>query len=102
MQEFTIQVIEIIQNIPQGKVSTYGTIAKMAGSPRGARQVVRILHTMTGKYNLPWHRVINSKGQIAFSEIEARENQAILLTKEGVEINENHRINLEKYMWIGE
>ena len=102
MEEFTEQVINIIQNIPSGKVSTYGTIARMAGSPRGARQVVRILHSMTAKYGLPWHRVINSKGQIAFNEIEAKENKAILLSKEGIEISENHRINLTKYLWDGE
>ena len=44
---------------------TYGQIATLAGSPRGARQVVRVLHTLSEKYKLPWHRVINSKGEIS-------------------------------------
>ncbi|MFC0471513.1 MGMT family protein [Halalkalibacter kiskunsagensis] len=55
------KVLDIIKHIPVGKVMTYGQIAKFAGSPRAARQVVRILHSMIRKYNLPWHRVVNKK-----------------------------------------
>jgi methylated-DNA-protein-cysteine methyltransferase-like protein len=70
---FTERVISIIQSIPEGKVMTYGQIASYAGSPRGARQVVRILHSMSKKHHLPWHRVINSKGEISILEDEAFE-----------------------------
>ncbi|MHA1457965.1 MAG: MGMT family protein [Promethearchaeota archaeon] len=59
--EFTQEVIKIIKNIPKGKVLTYGMIAKLAGNPRAARQVSWILHSSSKKYDLPWHRVINSK-----------------------------------------
>ena len=52
MNPFTERVIQIIKSIPAGKVMTYGQIAKEAGSPRGARQVVRILHTMSAKHKL--------------------------------------------------
>ena len=61
MNPFTERVINIIKSIPIGKVMSYGQIAKVAGSPRGARQVVRILHSMSEKHKLPWHRVINAK-----------------------------------------
>ncbi|NMO79844.1 MGMT family protein [Niallia alba] len=64
MRPFTKKVVEIIADIPEGKVMTYGQIAAIAGSPRGARQVVRILHTLSEKYQLPWQRVLNSKGCI--------------------------------------
>jgi methylated-DNA-protein-cysteine methyltransferase related protein len=70
MGTFTERAVEIIKNIPEGKVMTYGQIAKLAGSSRGARQVVRILHSMSRKFNLPWHRVINSKGEIGFKDEE--------------------------------
>ena len=100
MQQFTKLVIEIIQKIPVGKVSTYGSIAKMAGNPRGARQVVRVLHSMSAKYNLPWYRIVNSKGQISISEIDAKMSQTLLLSKDGVEVDENFCINLEKYLWM--
>lgn len=64
MTPFTEEVIRIIKHIPRGKVMTYGQIAGEAGSPRGARQVVRILHSMSEKYELPWHRVMNAKGEL--------------------------------------
>lgn len=68
MEPYTERVIEIIKNIPEGKVMTYGQIARIAGSPRGARQVVRVLHSMSAKYNLPWHRVINTKGELTIKD----------------------------------
>ena len=47
MQPFTQRVIELIQAIPPGYVMSYGQVAAAAGNPRGARQVVRILHAMS-------------------------------------------------------
>lgn len=101
MQPFTRQVIDIIQAIPEGKVMTYGQIAASAGSPRGARQVVRILHTMSDKYDLPWHRVINVKGEIAISDDESRFLQKMLLEEEGITTNETGKIDLSIYRYHG-
>lgn len=97
METFTERVIIILKDIPEGKVMTYGQIARLAGSPRGARQVVRILHSMSKKYNLPWHRVINSKGEIGLTEDESYNIQKLLLRSEGVKIINKRKINLEEY-----
>lgn len=78
---------------------TYGQIAKAAGSPRGARQVVRILHSMSEKYGLPWHRVINSKGEIGFSDTEMYNNQKELLESEGIKFNTERSLPLKRYLW---
>ena len=75
MTPFTENVVEIIRSIPEGKVATYGQIAGLAGSPRAARQVVRALHSMSKKHRLPWHRVINAKGQIALQDDESYNEQ---------------------------
>jgi methylated-DNA-protein-cysteine methyltransferase related protein len=99
MTYFTEQVISIIRSIPEGKVKTYGQIAKQAGSPRGARQVVRILHAMSTKYRLPWHRVINSKGEISILDDESCQMQIFLLQAEGVEIRSDRYISLERYQF---
>ncbi|HWO74959.1 MAG TPA: MGMT family protein [Bacillus sp. (in: firmicutes)] len=99
MQPFTEEVIRIIQEIPPGKVMTYGQIARLAGSPRGARQVVRILHSMSDKYKLPWHRVINSKGEIGIKAEDLLLIQMMSLESEGVEISHHNRINLERYQY---
>ncbi len=98
--EFTMEVIKIIKNIPKGKVLTYGLIAKMAGNPRAARQVSWTLHSMTEKYNLPWHRVVNSKGTISLKSMEGLELQKSLLENEGIEFTTTNKINLKKFLWI--
>ncbi|WP_223594806.1 MGMT family protein [Neobacillus bataviensis] len=99
MTPFTENVVEIIRNIPAGKVMTYGQIAALAGSPRAARQVVRILHSMSKKHRLPWHRVINAKGQIALQDEESYQEQLWSLEAEGVEVGLNGVIDLEKYQY---
>lgn len=76
---------------------TYGQIAACAGSPRGARQVVRILHSMSEKHGLPWHRVVNARGEIAIREGEGRYTQKLVLEGEGVEFGLNDRIDLDIY-----
>ena len=98
MTEFTRLVIDIIQGIPEGKVMTYGQIAKNAGDPWGARQVVRILNSMSIPCALPWHRVINAKGEIGLTGAGGEE-QAALLSAEGVPV-ENGKIDLEKYRHV--
>ncbi len=97
MQPFTRRVIEIVKGIPEGSVMTYGQVAELAGSKRGARQVVRVLHSMSTAYELPWHRVINAKGEIALSDDEARFKQIVYLNSEGVMLDEAGRIDLVKY-----
>jgi methylated-DNA-protein-cysteine methyltransferase-like protein len=99
MESFSKRAVEIIKCIPEGKVMTYGQIAALAGSPRGARQVVRILHSMSKKYSLPWHRVINSKGEIGFTDDEKFNVQKMSLESEGVEFINEYRINLELYQF---
>jgi methylated-DNA-protein-cysteine methyltransferase related protein len=99
MTPFTENVVEIIRSIPEGKVATYGQVARLAGSPRAARQVVRALHSMSKKHRLPWHRVINAKGQIALQDDESYNEQVLSLEAEGVEIGLNGVIDLERYQW---
>lgn len=97
MTPFTERILEIIKGIPPGKVMTYGQIATLAGSPRAARQVVRILHSMSQKHHLPWHRVINSKGRIGLSDDESFNVQRLSLELEGVEFSIGDRIDLDRY-----
>lgn len=97
MTPFTLHVLQLIKSIPSGRVMTYGQIARLAGSPRGARQVVRILHSMSQKYQLPWHRVINVRGEIALPDEEGVEVQRLSLEAEGIQFTLGHRIDLEQY-----
>ncbi len=92
-------VKEIIKNIPPSHVATYGQIAALAGDPRGARGVVWVLHTYSSTENLPWHRVVNSKGGISLGHGSGYEVQKALLEKEGVTFDKNDIINLKKHQW---
>lgn len=96
--EITDNIINIIKNIPEGKVATYGQIAVIAGSPYYARQVAWILHSLSKKENLPWHRVINSKGEISLKSGQGFEEQKHLLEIEGISFI-NNKVNLNEYLW---
>ncbi|WP_432408852.1 MGMT family protein [Wukongibacter sp. M2B1] len=102
MTEFTSKLLEIITNIPYGKVTTYGRVAEIAGNPRAARQVSWTLRAYSNKYNLPWHRIINSKGTISLKRGQGFELQKSLLEEEGILVMENGRVDLREYLWNGD
>ncbi|MBI4036471.1 MGMT family protein [Candidatus Daviesbacteria bacterium] len=99
---FKEQVIQIIKKIPYGKVTTYGTVATLAGLPRGGRLVGSILHTTSEKLNLPWQRIINRHGFISTKCLEhPKALQKVLLQKEDVEVSPDFMVDLKKYGWWG-
>lgn len=100
-ETFTQRVIAVLKKVPPGQVTTYGIVAALAGSPQAARQVVRVLHSSSGKYDLPWHRVINSRGYIAIKDPAGFEEQRILLEMEGVSSDEKGKVYMEKFWTEG-
>ena len=96
MTENTLRIIEAIKAIPAGRVSSYGNIARLVGLPNGARQTVRVLHSLSEKYDLPWHRVIRSDGSIALDG-DGKELQIRLLRSEGVEVSPDGRIDMKRF-----
>ena len=97
---FHERVKAVIKKIPSGKVATYGQVAAMAGNPRAARQVVRVLHSSSDKENLPWYRVINRNGGISLKPGQGYELQKALLKDEGIKFNLDDTIDLDKYLWM--
>jgi methylated-DNA-protein-cysteine methyltransferase-like protein len=91
---FTQAVLNIIKAIPPGAIMTYGQVAASAGNARASRQVVRILHTLSAKEHLPWHRVINSKMQVVIADPLGKEEQILLLRAEGISVTDDGRIIL--------
>lgn len=92
--------MQLIRQIPEGKVATYGQIAKLAGKPQGSRGVAWILHSSSTAHQLPWHRVLNSQGKISF-EIGTHNfrQQKKRLEQEGVDITSDGRLSLTKFQW---
>jgi len=83
------RIAAAIRKVPRGRVSTYGAIAKAAGFPGAARQVVRTLHLSAG---LPWHRILGAGGEIKLRGESAFE-QRFRLEAEGVTFR-GRRVNM--------
>jgi methylated-DNA-protein-cysteine methyltransferase-like protein len=96
---FSDRAKQAITAIPRGTVATYGQIAACAGNHRASRQVAWLLHSSSRKDNLPWHRVINSRGSISLPIGGGFEEQKVLLEGEGVRVDERGRIDLSKFLW---
>jgi methylated-DNA-protein-cysteine methyltransferase-like protein len=97
--DFTAEAMRLIKAIPRGKVATYGQIAYMTGLFPSVRRVVWLLHSSSEKEGLPWHRVVNRKGEISLKPSAGYERQKELLEREGVVFDINDRIDLEKFLW---
>jgi len=96
LTETTQKIIEQILAVPKGKVSSYRDIAAKAGIRNGARQTVRVLHSMSQKYGLPWHRIIRSDGRIGLTG-EGRALQITLLRGEGVKVSDDGRVEKKNF-----
>jgi len=95
--DVTERIIEAIRAVPPGNVASYSDIALTAGLPNGVRQVVRILHSGSKKYNLPWHRIIRADGTIALPSGGGKELQTALLKSEGVKVSKNGKVDMQTY-----
>jgi len=90
---------QIIASIPRGQVATYGQIARLAGFPNHARYVGATLRNLPSGSTLPWHRVINAKGEISFPlNSEAYQRQKRLLESDGIIFNDI-KVSLKRYIW---
>ena len=86
-------------HIPNGKVSSYGQIADLAGLPGRARLVGKSLAYVPENLAVPWHRILRSSGQIAFPNgSEQAQKQKDLLQDEGVVVL-NNRVKLKIFGW---
>ncbi|HEY6930764.1 MAG TPA: methylated-DNA--[protein]-cysteine S-methyltransferase [Thermoanaerobaculia bacterium] len=96
------RIYSVISRIPRGRVATYGQIARLAGMPGQARLVGYALSALPDCLPVPWHRVVNARG-----EVSARSGggggmevvQRLLLKRECVRFGPRNRIRLEIYRW---
>ena len=95
---FFESVYEIVKQIPESKVATYGDIARALGNPRMSQQVGWALHSNPTPIVVPCHRVVNRYGALSPAFAFGGTNiQKELLENEGVEVDEDNTVDLEKY-----
>ncbi len=101
MANFKDKVIEVIGKVPKGKLVSYGQVAAACGSPRAARQVGWMLHTLDGDDSVPWWRVINNLGYISIKGnfMSTPLAQKKFLEDEGIEVTSDLKIDIEKYRY---
>ncbi|HEY9895067.1 MAG TPA: MGMT family protein [Candidatus Sericytochromatia bacterium] len=94
-------IYAIVQQIPYGQVATYGQVAELANLPRRARLVGYALFRVAPEMDIPWHRVINAKGEVSESPVRYGSDhlQRSLLEAEGIQFSLEGRINLRTYRW---
>lgn len=95
------QIYAVIQKIPAGHVATYGQIAALAGMPGHARQVGYALSALADDSPVPWHRVVNVRGEISLRSGGSGADllQRARLEAEGVVFNVQGRIRLQDFQW---
>jgi len=94
------RIWSVVRRIPRGKVATYGQVAELAGLEGHARQAGYAMHALPPNSNVPWHRVINSRGEVSpRTSGDSHELQRLLLEDEGVVFDLRGRCDLKKYRW---
>lgn len=96
-------IYEVVEQIPRGKVATYGQVAMLAGLPNQARLAGYAMFNLPAELagRVPWQRVINSQGRISYSEARQGNDfkQRELLEQEGVVFDARGKVNLKVYGW---
>ncbi|MGZ8867874.1 MAG: MGMT family protein [Thermoanaerobaculia bacterium] len=91
-------IYRLVRQIPRGHVATYGQIARLAKWGRRARHVGWAMHACPE--DVPWHRVINAKGEISpRARSDSHELQRMLLEGEGVRFDARGRVDLDRFLW---
>jgi len=93
------RIYRVVRRVPRGRVATYGQVAELAKAS-GPRQVGYALHALPEGHDLPWHRIINSRGMISLdSGIGGGSLQRALLEAEGIRFDPKGRVDLKRYQW---
>lgn len=94
------KIYDIVRQIPYGQVATYGQVGDLAGLIGKPRVVGYALFRLTANTDIPWHRVVNAKGEVSRSSLRDGNDdlQLLLLKEEGIMFIKG-KLNLNKHRW---
>jgi methylated-DNA-protein-cysteine methyltransferase related protein len=101
MTTFQEAVLRAVRMVPSGKVVSYGQVAAYVGTPRAARQDGWAMRSLEGAPDFPWWRVLNNAGRITIkgNQINSAQLQKELLEAEGIKVNHDFELDIEKYRY---
>ena len=100
---FFERVYAVARQIPYGKVTSYGAIAKVLGAARSSRMVGWAMNASHNLEDVPAHRVVNRKGLLTGKHhFDGTNLMQQLLESEGIEVIDNQIIDFEKHFWLPE
>lgn len=95
------RVYEVVSSVPRGRVATYGQVAEIVGRCT-PRLVGYAMASLPAGRHVPWHRVINGRGEISFArESEGYQVQRGMLEAEGVQFDDRGKVDLRVFGWTG-
>ena len=101
-RDFRAAVMAVVARIPKGKLASYGQVALLAGFPQRPRQVGMVLSGLPEGTDLPWHRVVNTRGYVpSRGRWWGAMEQIGRLRDEGIEVDDQGSLDLEAHRWDG-
>ncbi|PKH66978.1 cysteine methyltransferase [Flavobacterium sp. ALD4] len=99
-ENFFERVYAVAREVPYGRVTSYGAIAKALGTARSARMVGWAMNASHNREDVPAHRVVNRNGLLTGKfHFEGTNLMQQLLESEGIEVVENQIVDFEKHFW---
>lgn len=94
-EDLIYEILSVVEEIPEGKVATYGQIARLIGRDKNSRLVGKVLSMSEFYGNYPCHRVVNHSGRL----VPGWKEQRFLLENEGVGVKDDNHVNLKNFLW---
>ena len=94
-EDLIYEILSVVEEIPEGRVASYGQIARLIGRDKNSRLVARVLSHASDYGDFPCHRVVNHAGRTAPGWREQR----LLLEDEGVEFRKNGCVDMKRFQW---
>ncbi len=94
-EDLAYEILSAVEEVPEGKVATYGQIARLIGRSKNSRLVGQVLSRAEYYGDYPCHRIVNHCGRL----VPGWENQKQLLLREGVTMKDDTHVNLKEHLW---